>query len=82
MLITGIREGFIDNNITINIIKGNSIVAKQVITLPKEITNILKCKNPRCITSAEPGLDHVFKLTAAENKVYRCLYCETKYISK
>ena len=74
--------GFIDNNITINIIKGNSIVEKQVITLPSEITNVLTCKNPRCITSVEPGLDQVFKLTDVENKVYRCLYCETKYTNK
>ena len=71
--------GFIDHNITINVIKGNTIVEKQVLTLPTEITNVLTCKNPRCITSVEPGLDQVFKLTDVENKVYRCLYCETKY---
>ena len=71
--------GFIDHNITVNIIKDDKIVDKKRLELPKQITNVIKCKNPRCITSIEQGLDHVFVLTDAENQVYRCQYCEEKY---
>ena len=71
--------GFIDHNITINIIQDEKIVEKKRLELPKRITNVIKCKNPRCITSIEQGLDHVFVLTDEENEVYRCLYCEEKY---
>lgn len=71
--------GFIDHNITVNIIRDEVIVAKKALTLPKEITNVIKCKNPRCITSIEQELDHVFVLTDPEKKVYRCKYCEEKY---
>ena len=71
--------GFIDHNITVNIIKDDKIVEKKRLELPKQITNVIKCKNPRCITSIEQGLDHVFVLTDAENQVYRCQYCEEKY---
>ena len=71
--------GFIDHNITINIIQDEKIVEKKRLKLPKEITNVIKCKNPRCITSIEQELDHVFVLTDPENEVYRCKYCEEKY---
>ena len=71
--------GFIDHNITINIIQDEIIVEKKRLKLPKEITNVIKCKNPRCITSIEQELDHVFVLTDPENEVYRCKYCEEKY---
>ena len=71
--------GFIDHNITVNIIKDGEIVAKRELTLPKKIVNILKCKNPRCITSIEQGLDQIFTLTDPEKEVYRCKYCEQKY---
>ena len=71
--------GFIDHNITVNIISDSQIVSKKVLTLPKEISNVIKCKNPRCITSIEPQLDQVFILTDEENAVYRCKYCEQKY---
>ena len=70
---------FIDHNITINIIQDEKIVEKKRLKLPKEITNVIKCKNPRCITSIEQELDHVFVLTDSENEVYRCKYCEEKY---
>ena len=60
--------GFIDHNITVNIIENGEI-----------IKNVIRCKNPRCITSIEQGLDHVFVLTDEENQVYRCQYCEEKY---
>lgn len=71
--------GFIDHNITVNIIKGGEIVGKKNLTLPKKIVNIIKCKNPRCITSIEQELEQVFELTDAKNAVYRCRYCEEKY---
>lgn len=74
--------GFIDHNITVNIIKDGAIVAKRELTLPKKIVNILKCKNPRCITSIEQGLDQIFTLTDPEKEVYRCKYCEEKYRGK
>ena len=71
--------GFIDHNITINIIENEKIVEKKELKLPKEIRNVIRCKNPRCITSIEQGLDQVFVLTDEENQVYRCKYCEEKY---
>ncbi len=71
--------GFIDPNITVNTIKNNEIVSKAHIELPQKVTNIIKCKNPRCITSVEQELPHVFKLTDPEKRIYRCIYCETKY---
>ncbi len=69
--------GYIDSNITINIIKDNVRVDKYHVELPKEIINIIKCKNPRCITSVEQELDHIFVLTDKDKKMYRCKYCET-----
>lgn len=70
--------GYIDPGITVNIIKDGVLVEKKRISLPDIITNVVMCKNPRCITSTEQELPHVFRLTDRENKVYRCLYCETK----
>ncbi|MBQ2276802.1 MAG: aspartate carbamoyltransferase regulatory subunit [Lachnospiraceae bacterium] len=71
--------GFIDHNITVNIIKGGEIVEKKEILLPEQVTDIIKCKNPRCITSIEQELQHVFKLTNPEKKIYRCIYCDEQY---
>lgn len=71
--------GYIDHNITINIIQNSTVVDKIQLTLPKKITNVIRCKNPRCITSVEPHLPHVFHLTDAANEIYRCAYCEEKY---
>ena len=71
--------GFIDHNITVNVIKNCEIVQKLPLTLPKEIKNVLKCKNPRCITSIEQELPHIFVLTDEAKEVYRCKYCEEKY---
>lgn len=71
--------GFIDHSITVNIIKDSEIVDKKNLHLPKEITNVIRCKNPRCITSIEQELDHIFVLTDEENQIYRCKYCEEKY---
>ncbi len=70
---------FIDHNITINIIKDQKIVEKKALQLPNQIKNVIKCRNPRCITSIEQELDHIFILTDPENETYRCKYCEEKY---
>ena len=69
--------GYVDPNITVNIIDGGKIVEKKKLTLPARVVNVVKCKNPRCITSVEQELDHVFALT--EKGVYRCIYCEQEY---
>ena len=71
--------GFIDHNITVNIISNEQVVDKKILRLPKEITNVIRCKNPRCITSIEQGLDQVFFLADEEKEIYRCQYCEEKY---
>lgn len=71
--------GFIDHNITVNIIKDAKVVAKKDLALPMQVVNVIRCKNPRCITSIEQELDHVFLLTDKEKEVYRCKYCEEKY---
>ena len=73
--------GFIDHNITVNVIKGESIVEKKILSLPSEVKNVIKCKNPRCITSIEQELDQIFQLTDPNKEVYRCKYCEEKYIN-
>ena len=70
--------GYIDPDITINIVEDGKIVSKYHPELPERITNIISCKNPRCITTVEQELPHVFKLTNREGRVYRCLYCEAK----
>lgn len=69
--------GYFDPKITINLVENNQVVKKSHPDLPKTLTNILHCNNPRCITSIERGLPHIFKLTDPKNKVYRCIYCDT-----
>lgn len=73
--------GFIDHDITVNIIKNSEITEKEILTLPNKIKNVIMCKNPRCITSIEQELDQIFILSDKENEVYRCKYCEEKYSS-
>ena len=70
--------GFVDPEATVNIIKNGMLLEKKSIDMPETLTNVIKCKNPRCITSCEQELDNIFKLTDKKNKVYRCIYCETK----
>ena len=70
---------FIDHNITVNVIKDGEIVSKKDLMLPGEIKNVIRCKNPRCITSIEQELPHVFVLADEEKESYRCKYCEEKY---
>ena len=69
--------GYVDPGITINVIKDGVLVEKKTVDLPATLTNVLKCKNPRCITSTEQELKHIFKLTDPEKRIYRCIYCET-----
>ena len=69
--------GFIDHNITVNIIENGEIISKKPLTLPKKIKNVIRCKNPRCITVAEPQLDAIFLLSDPATHTYRCAYCET-----
>ncbi len=70
--------GYVDPGITVNIIKDSVLVEKKNIELPEKLINVLKCKNPRCITTTEQELDHIFKLTDREKRIYRCIYCEVK----
>ena len=69
--------GFLDPNITVGIIRDGKLVEKRKLVLPKELRNVIKCKNPRCITVAEPQLDAIFLLSDAEKHTYRCAYCDT-----
>ncbi len=73
---------FIDHNITVNVIKNGEIVEKKDLVLPKQIKNVIKCHNPRCITSIEQGLPNIFILADETKEVYRCKYCEEKYNKK
>lgn len=70
--------GYLAPEVTVNRIKDGITVEKRRLELPPTLKNVIKCKNPRCITSIEQGIDHVFKLVDKKNKVYRCIYCECK----
>ncbi len=68
--------GFIDPGITVNIVENGQIVKREHLTLPERISGLIKCKNPRCITSVEPELPSEFRLSDREKRIYRCIYCE------
>lgn len=70
--------GYVDPDATINVIRNGVLAEKKSLSLPQTLTNVLRCKNPRCITSCEQELPHVFRLTDEKTKQYRCIYCETK----
>ncbi len=70
--------GYLDERVTVNVIKDGKLFKREHLESPAEIKNIIKCKNPRCITTTEQELPHVFKLTDREKKVYRCIYCESQ----
>ena len=70
--------GYIDPGITVNIIRGGQVAERRKLALPERVVGVLKCKNPRCITSVEQELVHEFKLTDPANQVYRCVYCDQK----
>ena len=73
--------GFIDHRITVNIIHDGHIVEKKELSLPQRLVNIVRCRNPRCITSVEQEIDHIFFLADEKKEVYRCLYCEERFQS-
>lgn len=70
--------GYIDPDVTVCVIENGGVKSKHKVELPETITNIARCKNPRCITSIEQEIDHIFKLVDKENQIYRCIYCESK----
>ena len=72
---------YIDHNITVNVIKNGEIVEKKVLTLPGQIKNVIHCHNPRCITSIEQELPHIFYLADPKKEIYRCKYCDEKYMA-
>ena len=74
--------GYIDPNITVNIIRDGKLVEKKHLELPEKLVNVLRCKNPRCITVSESQLDAIFKLSNRDRRIYRCAYCDTEYRRK
>ena len=74
--------GYIDPGITVNIIEDGVIVEKKHLELPERLTNVIRCKNPRCITSVEPGLDQIFRLADKTRQIYRCIYCDAEKKTK
>ena len=70
--------GYVDPGVSVNLIRGGKLVEKRRIEMPLELKNVIFCRNPRCISSVEQELPHIFRLADRKNKVYRCLYCETK----
>ena len=70
--------GYLDPGITVNIIRDGEVAEQRHVALPQRVVDVIKCKNPRCITSVEREIVHEFKLTDPVKKVYRCIYCEQK----
>ena len=70
--------GYVSPNVTVNIIRHEQIVEKKHLSLPRKLTNIIRCKNPRCITTTEQGIDHIFMLRGEDRSEYRCYYCDAK----
>ena len=68
--------GYLDPGITVNVIRNSEVAERRKVALPQRVVGVIKCKNPRCITSVEQEIVHEFKLTDASKKVYRCIYCE------
>ena len=71
--------GYIDASITVNIIRDGQLKEKKHLELPQKLVNVIRCKNPRCITSIEQELPHIFVLSDEKKEIYRCKYCEEKY---
>lgn len=71
--------GYIDPNITVNIVRNNELVSKKHLSLPEKLDNVIFCKNPRCITSVEQEIVHSFRLADAEKRIYRCVYCDAEH---
>ena len=68
--------GYVDPEATVNIIRNGELVEKKRVGMPETLVNVLKCKNPRCITVVEPGVDHIFRLADPTKRIYRCIYCD------
>ena len=68
--------GYLDPGITVNVIRDNVVAERRKVALPERVVGVIKCKNPRCITSVEQEIVHEFKLTDRNKKIYRCIYCE------
>ncbi|MGI6256793.1 MAG: aspartate carbamoyltransferase regulatory subunit [Anaerovoracaceae bacterium] len=71
--------GYIDPNITINLVENNRLIQKSKTALPEKLTNVISCKNPRCITSIEQEIQQIFYLADEEKQIYRCMYCDVEY---
>lgn len=74
--------GYIDSNITVNIVKDGKLAKKYHMALPEHLKGVVQCKNPRCITSVEQEIVHEFKLVDREKKIYRCIYCDAEHVVK
>ena len=70
--------GYIDPGITVNVIRDGKVIKREKLELPEKVFDVIRCKNPRCITSCEQEIRHIFKLTDKKSRVYRCIYCESK----
>lgn len=70
--------GYFSPNVTVNFIRDGKLVDKRHIDLPTRITDLLRCKNPRCITTTEQDIHHIFRLADPEKRTYRCIYCDAK----
>ena len=70
--------GYIDPGITVNVIRDGKVIKREKLELPEKVFDVIRCKNPRCITSCEQEIRHIFKLTDRNARVYRCIYCESK----
>jgi len=70
--------GYIDNGITVSVIKDSKVVERKQLALPETLSGVIRCKNPRCITSTEQDIRHTFRLADSASGVYRCVFCETK----
>ena len=73
---------YIDANITVNIIRDGQLVEKKHLAPPEKLVNVIRCKNPRCITVSEPQLDAIFKLSNPSKLTYRCAYCDSEFHQK
>ena len=71
--------GYIDSNITVNLVKDGQLEKKLHLELPQTLRNVIKCKNPRCITTVEQEIVHTFRLTDRSKKAYRCIYCDAEH---
>ena len=70
--------GYVDPEITVNVIREGTCVEQKHVELPEELENVIRCKNPRCITTTEQELPHIFRLADRHDGIYRCIYCDTK----